>query len=69
MESLSDQAKSSEVGRHASLALYVLRTLRNYDWVATVRIERHEHVRSHLKASVMAGLAIDAIGIRFRVDK
>jgi hypothetical protein len=29
-------------------------------------MEGHEHARSHLKASVIVGLAIDAIGLRFQ---
>lgn len=58
----------STAARHASHALDVLRTLRHYSWVATIRVEGHEHARSHLKASVVVGLAIDAIGLRFQVE-
>lgn len=64
MEKLTDRSTTA-VGRHA---LDVLRTLRQYSWVATVRMEGHEHARSHLKASVVVGLAIDAIGLRFQVE-
>jgi hypothetical protein len=48
--------------------LDVLRTLRHYSWVATIRMEGHEHARSHFKVSVVVGLAIDAIGLRFQVE-
>jgi hypothetical protein len=68
MESLSARSMEVEADRHASHALEVLRTLRHYSWVATVRMEGHEHARSHLKASVVVGLAIDAIGLRFQVE-
>lgn len=65
MEKLTERSTTSAVGRHA---LDVLRTLRQYSWVATVRMEGHEPARSHLKASVVVGLAIDAIGLRFQVE-
>jgi hypothetical protein len=67
MEELTTRSTSAEGGRHASHALDVLSTLRHYSWVATIRMEGHEHARSHLKASVVVGLAIDAIGLRFQV--
>ena len=31
-------------------------------------MDGHEHARSHLKASIVVGLAIDAIGLRFHVE-
>jgi hypothetical protein len=31
-------------------------------------MEGHEHARSHFKASVVVGLAIDAIGLRFQIE-
>lgn len=68
IESLNARSMEVEPDRHASDALEVLRTLRHYSWVATVRMEGHEHARSHLKASVVVGLAIDAIGLRFQVE-
>ncbi|MEQ7862784.1 hypothetical protein ABQZ69_10430 [Xanthomonas sp. WHRI 8391] len=52
----------------ASTALNVLRSLRNYSWVATVRMEGHELTQSHLKASIIIGLAIDVIGLLFHVQ-
>jgi hypothetical protein len=68
MEELTARSTVAESGRRASHALDVLRTLRHYSWVATIRMEGHEHARSHFKASVVVGLAIDAIGLRFHVE-
>lgn len=51
-----------------SEALEILDFLGAHAWVATVRIEAHEPARSHEKASVIVGLAIDAIGLRFALD-
>lgn len=68
MEELTARAAAAEGGRCVSHALDVLRTLRHYCWVATIRMEGHEHARSHFKASVVVGLAIDAIGLRFQVE-
>lgn len=68
MEELTARSAAAEDGRCASHALNVLRTLRHYSWVATIRMEGHEHARSHFKASVVVGLAIDAIGLRFQVE-
>lgn len=68
MEELTARSAAAEGGRCASHALDVLRTLRHCSWVATIRMEGHEHARSHFKASVVVGLAIDAIGLRFQVE-
>ncbi len=68
MEALSAQSMAAETGRHATHALDILRTLRHYSWVATIRMDGYEHARSHLKASIVVGLAIDAIGLRFHVE-
>ena len=46
----------------------VLSSLRGYGWVATVRMQGHEPARSHEKASVIVGLAIDVIGLRFHLE-
>lgn len=46
----------------------VLGALRNFEWVATIRMSGHELSQSHHKASVIVGLAIDAIGLRFQVE-
>ena len=42
-------------------------SLRAFQWVATIRIIGHALSQSHQKASIIAGLAIDAIGLRFQV--
>lgn len=68
MEELTARSTAAESGHRALHALDVLRTLRHYGWVATIRMEGHEHARSHFKASVVVGLAIDAIGLRFQVE-
>lgn len=68
MEALTARSTIAEGCRHASHALDILRTLRHYSWVATIRMEGHEHARSHFKASIVVGLAIDAIGLRFQVE-
>jgi len=49
-------------------AWQVLRSLDGFEWIATIRLEDHEHGQSHHKATVIVGLAIDAIGLRFRVE-
>lgn len=48
-----------------SEAIATLDFLGAHSWVATVRINGHEPNKSHEKASVIVGLAIDAIGLRF----
>lgn len=48
-----------------SEAVATLDFLGPHSWVATVRITGHEPNKSHEKASVIVGLAIDAIGVRF----
>lgn len=68
VEELTIRSAAADGGRCASQALDVLRTLRHYSWVATIRMEGHEHARSHFKASIVVGLAIDAIGLRFQVE-
>ena len=40
--------------------------LRRYGWVATIRLIDHESGRSQQKASILIGLAIDALGLRFQ---
>jgi len=68
IEELTARSTAAESGRHASHALDVLHTLRHYSWVATIRMEGHEQARSHFKASVVVGLAIEAIGLKFQVE-
>ncbi len=49
-------------------AWLVLSSLRNFRWVATIKIKGHELKQSHQKALIIVGLAIDAIGLRFQVE-
>lgn len=63
-----DQALSSNSDRALHQAWEVLSSLRNFGWVATIRMEGHELTQSHHKASIIVGLAIDAIGLRFQVE-
>lgn len=46
----------------------ILSSLRNFEWVATIKMKGHELGQSHQKASIIVGLAIDAIGLRFQVE-
>jgi len=46
----------------------ILSSLRDFSWVATIRLVAHELDQSHAKASILVGLAIDAIGLRFRPE-
>ena len=68
MEELITQSTAAESNHHGLHAVDVLRTLHHYSWVATIRMERHEYVQSHFKASMVVGLAIDAIGLRFHIE-
>ncbi len=49
-------------------ALSVLSFLNGHSWFGTIRMTNHEATQSHDKASVIVGLAIDLIGLRFHVD-
>lgn len=42
--------------------------LRGFGWVATIRIADHERERSQQKASIVIGLAIEALGLRFHAE-
>lgn len=68
IEELSARSSAEDSDRRAAHALDVLHTLRHFSWVATLRMDGHEYVRSHFKASVVVGLAIDAIGLRFQAE-
>ncbi|WP_219728900.1 hypothetical protein [Pseudomonas fluorescens] len=65
METLRSMRTESDNGRHAANAVDVLTTLRHYSWVATIKMDGHEPVKSHQKASILVGLAIDVVGLRF----
>lgn len=63
-----DQALGQNSNRDLHEAWDVLASLRDFGWVATVRLEGHDLIQSHQKASIIVGLAIDAIGLRFQVE-
>jgi hypothetical protein len=65
METLRSMRTESDSCRHAANAVDVLTTLRHYSWVATIKMDGHEPVKSHQKASILVGLAIDVVGLRF----
>ena len=67
-EAFRDLALAPESDHDLRTAWKVLSSLKNYGWVATIRIRGHELSQSHLKASTIVGLAIDAIGLRFQVE-
>lgn len=50
-------------------ALTAITFLGAYSWVGTVRTVGHEFGRSHEKASIVVGLAIDAVGLRFYTEE
>lgn len=62
------QALAQNSAKDLHRAWEVLSSLRNYEWVATMRMEGHESRQSHHKASIIVGLAIDAIALRFQVE-
>lgn len=65
---LRDRALAAGSDTDLRTAWGVLRSLDGFEWVATVRLEDHEPGQSHHKASIIVGLAIDALGLRFRVE-
>lgn len=67
-DELRDQALTPNSDGDLHRAWEVLSSLRNFEWVATIRMEGHALNQSHNKASIIIGLAIDAIGLRFQVE-
>ncbi|MCJ2036135.1 hypothetical protein [Methylobacterium sp. J-068] len=67
-EDLRQRALAVGAPRDLRDAWSILKTLRNFTWVATLRVSGHELDQSHRKASVIIGLAIDAVGSRFPVE-
>ncbi|TIX41473.1 MAG: hypothetical protein E5V40_10185, partial [Mesorhizobium sp.] len=68
IDDLRRESTSRRDQRELFTALGIVRLLRGYEWVATVRILGHEINQSHSKASIIVGLAIDLIGLRFQVE-
>lgn len=67
-DDLREQALIPNSDRSLWAAWELLRSLRNFEWVATVKMEGHELTQSHKKAGIIVGLAIDAIGLRFSAN-
>lgn len=67
-EDLKRQALSQDATQDLHEAWRILSALQNFSWVATLRVSNHELDQSHRKASVIVGLAIDAVGMRFHVN-
>ena len=44
-------------------------SLRGFSWVATIRALGHEHKQAHRKMSMIAGLAMDVVGLRFSAEE
>jgi len=68
LEDLGRQALQPPIPRPLINALSVLRSMRGYPWIATVRIAGHGVAQSHHKATIFVDLALNAIGLRFRAD-
>lgn len=67
-ETWERQAMSQSAAQDLHESWRILSALRNFSWVATLRVSGHELDQSHRKAAVVVGLAIDAVGMRFHVD-
>lgn len=63
-----EQALQLSSKRDLRRAWEILSSLRNFEWVATIRMRGHALNQSHKKASILVGLAIDAIGLRFQAE-
>jgi hypothetical protein len=68
IDELRRQALAPGSARDLYNAWSVLSSLRGFEWVATIRISAHELSQSHRKATILVGLAMDAIGLRFQVE-
>lgn len=67
-DSLRKQAFVPQSDRSLHDAWDILSWLQTHTWVATIRMKGHELSQSHQKASIIVGLALDAIGLRFQVE-
>lgn len=67
-DAFREQALARGSDRNLRTAWDVMSSLRNFEWIATIRMTGHELTQSHQKASIIVGLAIDAIGLRFQVE-
>lgn len=69
VDEVSGRATAAEGGQASGDALTALTTLRAFSWIGTIRTSGHEFRRSHLKASVMVELAMDAVGLCFNAEE
>ena len=69
IEEVRRQSSEPEGGRAARDAMTVNTFLRGFSWVGTARTEGHEFGQSHWKTSILVGLAIDAMGLRFHPEE
>jgi hypothetical protein len=63
-----ERALAPSTGEDLHVAWTVSSSFRNFGWVATIRLRGHELRQSHHKASIIIGLAIDAVGLRFQME-
>jgi hypothetical protein len=65
----ADTLQKQALGQSSDGTVYrawdALSFLRGYGWVATMRLSGHEAGQAQQKASILIGLAIDALGLRF----
>ncbi|WGD51166.1 hypothetical protein QA641_37650 [Bradyrhizobium sp. CB1650] len=63
-----DDFRDRALGRNSNRDLHeawdVLASLRDFGSIVTVRVEGHDLIQSHQKASIIVSLAIDAIGFQ-----
>ena len=69
IDDVRGQASKQDSGRAVQDALTAVSFLRGFGWVGTIRAADHELKQSHRKMSTIVGLAIDAVGLLFRVDE
>ena len=69
MDDVRREALKRDSGRAARDALTAVSFLGGFAWVGTSRIADHELRRSHRKASMIVGLAIEAVGLLFHVSE
>lgn len=66
IDELRQMALLPTSARDVFSAWRILNSLQGFAWVATIKMVSHELSQSHHKASIIVGLAIDAIGLRFQ---
>ena len=69
IEDIRRRGAELENGRALQGARTAITCLRGFSWVGTVRTAGHEFRQSHWKSSILVGLAIDAVGLRFHSEE